>query len=115
MKFEFDKLKVIYSSDKILVKLNQKFDTGQDFTIEESVMFYRPGHALACLNFAGQTGWQIKEVVNKETKDGEIDIYYIQRQSDHPNFGKKTFREEYHESDLYKKHKKEIDGMTKRK
>ena len=95
--------------------MNRKFDTEQNFTIEESVVFWRPTHSIEALNFAGQIGFQIKAVVNKETKDGEMDIYYLQRQSDHPNFGKKTFREEYHESNLYKEHKNQIDKMTKRR
>jgi hypothetical protein len=113
-KFEFYKLKVIYPPNKILNKLNIKFDTGKNFTTEESINFFRETHNLETLNFAGRNGWQIKAITNKEGGDGEIDIYYLQRNSNHSKFGKMTFREEYHESDLYKKHENQRKKIIKR-
>lgn len=113
-KFEFDKLTIIYPTEKIHAKINAKFDSGKNFTIEESVFFWRPTHCIESLNFAGQNGWQIKAVTTKETKDGVKDTYYLQRDDSHLKFGKMTIREEYQASDIYKKHKKQRDDMTKR-
>ena len=113
-KFEFDKLKVTYPADKILDKTNKKSQTGEAFTTEEAIWFWRPTSDLETLNFAGANGWQIKTVVNKETENGEVDIYYLERNSSHPNFGKLTLREEYQKSELYEEHRKKQDNLTKR-
>ena len=114
IKFEFYRLKVIYPSNKELDNLNKKYDNGKNFTIEELVTFWRPTHDKEVLNFAGQNGWQIKTVINKETKDVETDIYYLQRDNSYSNFGKMTFREEYNKSNLYKEQERRMIKMTKR-
>ena len=113
IKFEFDKLKVTQPTDKQLKITNRKSETGEKMTVEEAITFWRPTHDIETLNFSGQNGWEIKAVANKETKEGDIDIYFLQRNSEHPNFGKMTLREEYQQSELYKKHTEQWKKLIK--
>ncbi|NTV31481.1 hypothetical protein HGA91_05905 [candidate division WWE3 bacterium] len=114
-KFEFYKITIVSPSDKVLSKSNKKFDSGENFTVEESIWFWRPTHDIEVLNFAGENGWEIRAVTSKETNEGIEDTYFLQRNNMHPNFGKLTFNEEYHESALYKEHERLRAELRNRK
>lgn len=114
IKFEFGWIQVLNPTDRIKNKLNEKFDSGESFTIKESLYFYKKQHDLEQLSFAGQNGWQIKSILSKERDDGIVELYCLERNSKHESFGKMTLNDEYSDSELYKKQYNEREELMER-
>lgn len=103
MEYEFTQIRVLYPSEKILGKINQKLDSDESLTTQESIYFYATTQGLEKLKFAGKQGWQIKAVCIEERSDGMSRLYFLERDSKHSNFGKEL-NDEYMKSGLHEKH-----------